>query len=93
MINCIIIDDESNARESFKGLVDRYLIDKLNILEACASVKDGVEAIKKYQPDIVFLDVEMPEENGFKLFSYFTKVDFEVVFTTAFNKYAIDAFK
>lgn len=93
MINCILIDDESNARESFKGLVDRYLVDKLNIIVACDSIKDGVEAINKHHPDIVFLDVEMPEENGFQLFKYFNTIDFEVVFTTAFNKYAIDAFK
>lgn len=93
MINCITIDDESKAHDSFKKLVDRYLIDQVRILASCDSVKSGVEAINKYHPDIVFLDVEMPEENGFKLFNYFNKIDFEVVFTTAYNKYAIDAFK
>lgn len=93
MINCILIDDESKARESFKELVNRYLANRLNIIIACDSIKDAVEAIKKHQPDIVFLDIEMPEENGFQLFKYFNKIDFEVVFTTAFNKYAINAFK
>lgn len=93
MINCIIIDDEKKAREAFKKIINRYYSDKINVVADAESVKEGVTAIHKFNPDIVFLDIEMPGENGFKLFEYFKKLDFEVIFTTAFNKYAIDAIK
>lgn len=83
MITSIIIDDEKNAREVFKSLIDRYLSDKINLLPLCDSAKSGIDAIDLYQPDIVFLDVEMPEENGFALFKYVNNINFEVVFTTA----------
>ena len=93
MITCIIIDDERKAREAFKKIIDRYYSDKINVVADSESVKEGVAAIHKFNPDIVFLDIEMPGENGFKLFEYFEKLDFDVIFTTAFNKYAIEAIK
>jgi len=93
MITCIIIDDERKARESFKKIIDRYLKDKMKVLSLSNSVKEGVSAIHKFNPDIVFLDIEMPEENGFKLFEYFDTLNFDVIFTTAFNQYAINAIK
>lgn len=93
MISCIIIDDEDRARITFQKFVDRYLQDKLVMVYSASSVKDGVFAIHKFNPDIVFLDIEMPDENGFKLFEYFEKVQFEVVFLTAFQNYAINAIK
>ncbi|MDY0076451.1 MAG: LytTR family DNA-binding domain-containing protein [Bacteroidales bacterium] len=91
--NCIIIDDEINARQALEGLIKRYFSDKINVLELCKSVQEGVKAINKHQPDIVFLDIEMPHDNGFELFKYFKSISFEVVFTTAHRKYAIDAIK
>ncbi len=93
MIRCVIIDDERKARESFKKIIQRYFADKLEVVELCESVKDGVTAINKHNPDIVFLDIQMPNENGFKLFDYFDKLNFEVIFTTAYNQYALDAIK
>ncbi|MCK9451108.1 MAG: LytTR family DNA-binding domain-containing protein [Bacteroidales bacterium] len=91
--NCIIIDDEMNAREALKGLIERYFSDKITVLELCKSVQEGVKAINKHQPDIVFLDIEMPHDNGFELLKYFKNINFEVVFTTAHRKYAIEAIK
>lgn len=93
MRTCIIIDDEKNARETLSKIIERYLNTKIKILYAADSVKEGVFAINKYNPDIVFLDIEMPEENGFKLFEYFDIFNFEVIFTTAYKQYAIDAIK
>ena len=93
MRTCIIIDDEKNAREALSKIIERYLNTKIKILYAADSVKEGVFAINKYNPDIVFLDIEMPEENGFKLFDYFDIYNFEVIFTTAYKQYAIDAIK
>jgi len=93
MVSCIIIDDESKARTTFEKFVDRFLSDKLKVVCSASSIKDGVFAINKFNPDIVFLDIEMPDENGFKLFEYFEKINFEVVFLTAFQNYAINAIK
>lgn len=91
MISCIIIDDEQKARETFEMTVKRYLSQKLKVVAKSESVKEGVYAIHKHKPDIVFLDIEMPGENGFKLFEYIDQVTFDVVFLTAYKNYAIDA--
>lgn len=93
MITSVIIDDERNAREAFLKLVDRYLKNKLKVVADLGSVAQGVAAIYKHNPDIVFLDIEMPDENGFKLFDYFDELNFEVIFITAFNQYAVNAIK
>ncbi len=93
MKTCIIIDDEKNAREALAKIIERYFNNKIKIQQLADSVKEGVFAINKHRPDIVFLDIEMPEENGFKLFDYFDIYDFEVIFTTAYKQYAIDAIK
>lgn len=93
MKTCIIIDDEKNARETLAKIIERYFSNKIKILYSADSVKEGVFAINKYNPELVFLDIEMPEENGFKLFDYFDIYKFEVIFTTAYKQYAIDAIK
>ncbi|OFX47481.1 MAG: hypothetical protein A2X13_10305 [Bacteroidetes bacterium GWC2_33_15] len=93
MKTCIIIDDEKNARETLEKIIERYFNTRLKVLHSASSVKEGVFAINKCNPDIVFLDIEMPEENGFKLFDYFDITNFEVIFTTAYKQYAIDAIK
>lgn len=91
MISCVLIDDEKKARETFEMIVQRYLPDKLQLIANCESVKEGAHCIHTLHPDIVFLDIEMPGENGFKLFDYIDNIDFEVVFLTAYKNYAIDA--
>ncbi|HSH50750.1 MAG TPA: LytTR family DNA-binding domain-containing protein [Bacteroidales bacterium] len=93
MKTCIIIDDEKNAREALEKIIHRYFSSHLHIVFMSDSVKEGVFAINEFKPDIVFLDIEMPEENGFKLFDYFDIYNFEVIFTTAYKQYAIDAIK
>lgn len=65
----------------------------MNVVAKCTNVPDAVEQIKKLQPDIVFLDIEMPEYNGFELFDFFDEVNFEVIFVTAYDQYAIKAFE
>jgi len=92
-ITCVIIDDEINSREALEGLINRYFKERIDVIELCSSVNDGVKAINKHQPDLVFLDIEMPHGNGFDLFNYFTAISFEVIFTTAHRKYAIDAIR
>lgn len=93
MITAIIIDDEQHAREFLYKLIKRYFNKKIQILEICDSVSTGVKALDVYIPDIVFLDIQMPNENGFELFKKINKITFEVIFTTAHKDYAINAIK
>ena len=64
MITAIIIDDEKNAREFLQKLLIRYFQKKIIVLEICDSVATGVNAINTHRPDLVFLDIQMPNENG-----------------------------
>jgi two-component system LytT family response regulator len=59
----------------------------------CESIDDAVVAIETYQPDLVFLDIQMPNKNGFELFKEVKEINFEVIFTTAHSEYAIEAIK
>jgi len=93
MIKAIIIDDELNAREFLDKLLQRYFPSKFLVMAQCDSVDSGIEAIEQYSPDIVFLDIQMPNKNGFELFKNFKKIDFEVIFTTAYKDFAIEAIK
>lgn len=93
MIKTVIIDDEINAQNLLEKIIHRYFPNRFNIVEKCVSVDSGVLAIKKHEPELVFLDIQMPEKNGFELFSYFDAIKFEVIFTTAYNQFAIKAIK
>ena len=93
MIKAVIIDDEFNAQNLLEKTLHRYFPNKFNIVEKCNSVDSGVIAIKKYEPELVFLDIQMPEKNGFELFKYFELVKFEVIFTSAHDQFAIKAIK
>lgn len=93
MIKAVIIDDEINAQNLLEKTLSRYFPNKFNVVEKCHSVDLGVAAIRKHEPDLVFLDIQMPEKNGFDLFQYFDTIKFEVIFTTAYNQFAIKAIK
>lgn len=92
MTSAIIVDDELAGRESLSILLNEYLPD-VHVLAKAESVKTAIEQIKTLKPDIVFLDVEMPEKDGFSLISETNPADFEVIFTTAHPEYAIKAIK
>ncbi len=93
MIFAIIIDDEFNAREFLKKLLFRHFSEKITVVETCDSVESGVKAMAKYQADLVFLDIQMPKENGFDFFAHFNEINFEVILTTAYKEHAINAIK
>ena len=92
MIKTIIIDDELNSREALQSLVQSYCPDLL-VVDSVASVEEGLQAIKKNKPDLVFLDIEMPDKSGFDLLSQLDEIDFEVIITTGYEQYAVQAFK
>jgi two-component system, LytTR family, response regulator len=92
MIRCILVDDEKNALEMMEWLIKTYC-PSVEIVEMCNSAEQGIEAIHKYKPDVVFLDIEMPKMNGFDMLEQFDKLFFDVVFCTAYDQFAIKAFK
>ena len=83
----VIIDDEPKAREVLKGYINILFPNNRFELILCNSVKEGTLAIETYLPDLVFLDIEMPEANGFELFNKINKDSFEVVFVTAYSQF------
>lgn len=94
MIRAILVDDEKDARDSFQLIVSEFFSNDLEIVASVGSVKDAVKSIISLKPELVFLDIEMPKENGLQLFEYFGEdIEFEVVFTTAYQKYALEAFR
>ncbi|GAB2600942.1 LytR/AlgR family response regulator transcription factor [Spirosoma areae] len=91
-LRAVIIDDETNAREALTNLI-RLLCPEVTICGEAKNADLGIELIKKEQPNLVFLDIQMPGKTGFDLLSSFEKVDFGVIFTTAYQEYAIRAFR
>ncbi|MFM9989560.1 LytR/AlgR family response regulator transcription factor [Flavobacterium sp.] len=91
-MKAIIVDDEPNARSLLRNIISEHCPD-IEIIEEAPDVKTAVKLINKYPVDLVFLDIEMPNENGFALFDYFEKPTFETIFCTAYSEYAIKAFE
>jgi two-component system LytT family response regulator len=92
MIQCILIDDERNALEMMEWLLKTYC-PEVEIVAMCNSAQQGIEAIREHKPDVIFLDIEMPRMNGFDMLEQFDKLTFDVVFCTAYDQFAIKAFK
>ncbi|UKN00257.1 LytTR family DNA-binding domain-containing protein [Paracrocinitomix mangrovi] len=90
LLKAVIVEDEEIGRETLRNYLANYCKD----VEVCGegtNIQEGEELITKYQPDIVFLDIEMPFGNGFDLLEKLDEINFEVVFITAYSNYAIKA--
>jgi len=90
-LNPIIIDDERNSRETLKEMLLRYC--KLAIIGEADGVESGIEAIENLNPNLVFLDIKMNDGTGFDLLRKIKNRDFQVIFTTAYDQYAINAIR
>jgi two-component system LytT family response regulator len=91
-LRAIIVDDEQDSRETLKHYVAKYCVD-VEVVEMAENIAEAQKAIGKIHPDIVFLDVEMPFGSGFDLLDNLEKIDFDVIFVTAFSEYAMDAIR
>ena len=91
-IKAIIVDDEESARDVLSNLIIRFC-PQIEIIKTCSNVPDAVKAIKSHQPHVVFLDIEMPNYAGYEIVSFFEEINFEIIFVTAYDKYAIKAFE
>lgn len=91
-IRAIIIEDEKSNRENLAKILSEYC-QKVDIVALCASAIEGRKAIMELQPDLVFLDIEMPGGSGFSMLESIDEINFEVIFVTAFDHYGIKAVK
>ncbi|MFT6243844.1 MAG: two-component system LytT family response regulator [Salibacteraceae bacterium] len=91
-INAIIVDDERRARNVLSSLLERCC-PVINIIAECSNVLEAVEEINRSQPNVVFLDVQMPNYAGYEIVNFFDQIDFEIIFVTAYDQYAIKAFE
>jgi two-component system LytT family response regulator len=91
-IKSIIVDDEKHGRENLAGLLNEYC-HEIELVGEAPSVKEAIVLINRLKPDLIFLDIEMPGRNGFDLLEHFQQFDFEVIFVTAYDSYAIKAIR
>jgi len=91
-IQIVIVDDEEHCRIVLKNQIVKHC-NGASIIGEANGVKSGIELIEKNKPDVVFLDIQMNDGNGFDLLNHFDEISFKIIFTTAFDNYAIKAFK
>lgn len=91
-IRTLIIDDELSARNVLTRLLE-ISFPNIEIIATAENLSDGVHLIEKNKPDLVFLDVEMPNYAGYEIVRFFDKIDFHIIFVSAYNQYAINAFE
>jgi len=92
MITATIVDDEPYSCEALVTLLERYCPD-VKVLDICYSAASALKSINEQKPQILFLDIEMPHMNGFELLEKLSEIDFELIFTTSYDQYAIKAIR
>ena len=93
MITAIIIDDEQHCINKLESLLADHCSDTVELKGSFQSVKEGIEAIVQIKPEVVFLDVKIKAQTGFDLLKQLPHINFEIIFTTAYKKYAVQAFR
>lgn len=91
-ISAVIVDDEINNQELVSNLLNAFC-KEVNVIGVAKSVQDAYNLINQNKPELVFLDIEMPDGTGFDLLRLFPNIDFKVIFITAHQEFAIEAFK
>jgi two-component system LytT family response regulator len=92
-MNVLIVDDEKEACDNLSRILTEFVDDSINIIGTANNTIEASEKIEKLKPDAIFLDIEMPNENAFQFLQRIFPVDFEIIFVTAYDEYAIRAFK
>ncbi|HEX8515555.1 MAG TPA: LytTR family DNA-binding domain-containing protein [Bacteroidia bacterium] len=92
MIKALIVDDEEHGRNVLENLIRKYCPD-VSVVGKAGSAKEAKRVIEEVNPSLVFLDIEMPGGSGFELLESFPQRNFSVIFTTAYDQYAVKAFK
>lgn len=92
MLRAVIVEDEKRSREALEGLLKLYC-KNLDVVGEAENVHEGLNVIRQQNPDVVFLDIQMPDGSGFKLLERIERIDFDVIFTTAYDQFAIKAIR
>ena len=92
IIKAVIAEDEAKNIEILKTILEEHCED-VEVVGTAKTVKKAIEVIKETQPNVLFLDIEMPPHKGFEVLEAFSEIDFDVIFTTAHEKYAVQAIK
>lgn len=92
MINALIVDDEEACCEVLELLLEKYC-PQVNVVASCHSVAEAMNALSTYKVNLLFLDIEMPHANGFELLQRLPAIDFDLIFTTSYDQYAIKAIR
>ena len=92
MITCIIVDDEPNNIVNLQLMLQKHCTN-ISVTATAMNADEGIEMINQHQPDVVFLDIQMPEKNGFQLLRSLPQLNFEIIFVTAYDQYGIQAVK
>lgn len=92
MIRAVIIDDEQSSRDTIFNILQNYC-DHVEVVGQAQNVAEGLALIGKTNPDVVFLDIRMPDGTGFDLLEKVPRIDFQVIFVTAYDQYALKAIK
>jgi len=91
-MNALIIEDEPQAISALKQELSLHC-PEVTILDTAQNVVDGISKVKQHQPDLIFLDIQLSDGLGFDILQEFDRINFKIIFTTAYSQYAIKAIK
>lgn len=91
-IKCVIVDDELNNIENLQNILEKCC-KEFSVVDVATNADDAFRKINLHQPDLIFLDIQMPGKSGFDLLKMFQEIHFEIIFVTAYDKYGIQAIK
>jgi len=91
-MKAIVVDDETKSRNTLMASLKKYT-PEVEVVADAASVVEALKKINKFQPDLLFLDVQLPDGSGFDILELLPNLSFKIIFVSAYDKYAIDAFK
>lgn len=93
VLRSIIVEDEILSRETLRVLLRKYYGEIIDVAAAVGSAREAKQAIAKYRPDVVFLDINLPDQNAFDFLESLDNCDFAIIFVTAHEKFALHAIK
>lgn len=92
MIKCVIVEDDMMSQMALTDTISEHC-KNVEVQAVCNTPEEGVREIRKLSPNLVFLDIEMPGMSGFEMLKLVSDIDFEVIFTTSYNEYVLDAIR
>ena len=92
ILKAILVDDELNSLQNLQFKIREYC-PSVRVVDQTQNPEEAIRMIQQHKPDVIFLDIEMPRMSGFKMLDQIPEIDFEVIFITAYNHYAINAIR